>query len=43
MPFGVFELYKDPCLTDILSMYLEIVIRTPFDQLSVGFAEVRHA
>ncbi|KAM7455267.1 hypothetical protein BLSTO_03980 [Blastocystis sp. subtype 1] len=34
IPFGVFSLYNDNCLQDVLSMYLQIVIRTPFDQLS---------
>lgn len=35
IPFGVFSLYNDSCLSDLLSMYLQIVIRTPFNQLSV--------
>ncbi|KAK8809081.1 exportin-like protein [Blastocystis sp. subtype 4] len=34
IPFGVFSLYNDSCLSDLLSMYLQIVIRTPFNQLS---------
>ena len=38
IPFGVFSLYNDNCLQDVLSMYLQIVIRTPFDQLSVQLA-----
>ena len=38
IPFGVFSLYNDSCLSDVLGIYLQIVIRTPFDQLSVELA-----
>ena len=38
IPFGVFSLYYDLLLSDVLGIYLQIVIRTPFDQLSVELA-----
>ena len=42
IPFGVFSLYNDACLSDLLSMYLQIVIRTPFNQLSVIEPKLLH-
>lgn len=42
IPFGVFSLYNDSCLSDLLSMYLQIVIRTPFNQLSVKESILSH-
>lgn len=35
IPFGVFNLYNDNCLESTLAMYIQFVIRTPFNQLSV--------
>ena len=36
VPFGVFSLYNDSCLNDVLSLFLQLVIRTPFNQLNVA-------
>lgn len=36
VPFGVFSLYNDSCLNDMLSLFLQLVIRTPFNQLNVA-------
>ena len=35
IPFGVFSIYNDNLLNEVLEMYMKIVIRTPFNQLSV--------